>query len=73
MGEAPTIASDFKHQEKTDLHLSSIEFNEVHIVQENNSGTATVDGMIQVIKKKHGSRKSFIRLTTNFCSFNYEK
>ncbi|XP_057522352.1 uncharacterized protein LOC130802383 isoform X5 [Amaranthus tricolor] len=52
MGEAPTIASDFKHQEKTDLHLSSIEFNEVHIVQENNSGTATVDGMIQDLNEE---------------------
>ena len=70
MGEALTTAADFQHQEKLDLHVSSIEFKEVDFVEANNSGTTTVDSVNQVTKQKHGSSKSLIRFTTDFCSSN---
>ena len=46
--------------------MSSIEFKEVYIVEANNSGTATIDGVNQVTKQKHGCGKSFIWFTTDF-------
>ena len=52
VGEAPTTAADFQYQEKIDLHVSSIEFKEVDIVEANNSETTTVDSVKQVTKKK---------------------
>jgi hypothetical protein len=70
LGEAPTIASDFQHQEKLDLQESLIEFKEGDIVEANNSVTTTVDSMNQVTKQKHSCRKSFIPMTTYFCSLN---
>ena len=70
MGEALTTAANFQHQEKIDVHVSLIEFKEVDFIEANNSGTTTVDSVNQVTKQKHGSSKSFIRLTTNFCSSN---
>ena len=60
MGEAATTEADFQYQEKIDLHVSSIEFKEVDIVEANNSGTATVDSVNPVTKQKHGCEKSFI-------------
>ena len=50
MGEAPTTAADFQHQEKIDLYVSSIEFNEVDFVEANTSRTATIDCVNQVTK-----------------------
>ena len=70
VGEAPTTAADFQHQEKIDLHVSSIEFKEVDIVEANNSGTATVDSVNQVTKQKHGCGKCFILFTLDFCLSN---
>ena len=69
-GEASTLVSDFQHQEKIEVHVSSNEFKEVEIVEAIIFGTTTIYCMNKVNVLKHDHRKSFIRLITESFSSN---